>query len=453
MLLLTLVAALQLVQAVIHVSVEGWRGLPHSYAIVNQFQLLEMVKHPKLFITVEDQPLLRSYWKPATGMFTDDQEAALAAIPLTNSTESKPDVVFRITWPFRLSPAQNLAPNGVTWVFGTTEIKSCIDEMVAPANPPWDRVAVQLATPSQWSKAGFLNSGVPAANVHVVAHGFDPVIYKPATDQERTRLREKMGWAGRYVFLSVGSKVGAKGIPDVLRSFVRIHGQNPKAKLVLKVAASVYNESRTALEQAGGGAGAELLRSGAIEYRGETLPFSGMAELYQATDAYVSAYRGEGFNIPVLEAAACGALLVVTKGGPTDDFVTDDFALRVHASETAMGRGRGGKGRGKQQIAGGRGKWLVPDPEHLDAQMLRAMMDEELAVSARAKGPVYVRSRFTWTHAVDELTTHFQASIDDAAKAAKAAKAAGGGEGEGTRPRGRGGRKPRASEPEESCLM
>ncbi|MDW8201309.1 MAG: hypothetical protein RML75_08920 [Cyanobacteriota bacterium SKYGB_h_bin112] len=28
--------------------VEGWRSLPHSYAVINQFQSMELLKHPEI---------------------------------------------------------------------------------------------------------------------------------------------------------------------------------------------------------------------------------------------------------------------------------------------------------------------------------------------------------------------------------------------------------------------
>jgi glycosyltransferase involved in cell wall biosynthesis len=43
-----------------------------------------------------------------------------------------------------------------------------------------------------------------------------------------------------------------------------------------------------------------------LHYHGNTLSFGDMALMYQMADAYVSPYFSEGFNMPVLEAAACG---------------------------------------------------------------------------------------------------------------------------------------------------
>ncbi|KAJ3024471.1 hypothetical protein HDV00_000914 [Rhizophlyctis rosea] len=56
-----------------------------------------------------------------------------------------------------------------------------------------------------------------------------------------------------------------------------------------------------------------------------------MCKLYNAADCYISPYTAEGFNLPVLEALACGIPVVVTKGGPTDDFTCPEVAKYVPA--------------------------------------------------------------------------------------------------------------------------
>ena len=52
-----------------------------------------------------------------------------------------------------------------------------------------------------------------------------------------------------------------------------------------------------------------------------------MAALYRACDVLVHPYRGEGFAMPVLEAMACGLPVIVTGGGPTDEFCPPDAGL------------------------------------------------------------------------------------------------------------------------------
>jgi glycosyltransferase involved in cell wall biosynthesis len=117
-----------------------------------------------------------------------------------------------------------------------------------------------------------------------------------------------------------------------------------------------------------------------------------MARLYHAADCYVSSYLAEGFNLPVLEAAACGLPVICTAGGSTDDFVTDDFALRV---ESTLARLR------VEGVPEARG--LAPDHDHLVHLMLCMADDEEFRVAARRAGPAYVTERFTWERIVDRL--------------------------------------------------
>ena len=53
----------------------------------------------------------------------------------------------------------------------------------------------------------------------------------------------------------------------------------------------------------------------AIVHVSESLSFTGVRRLYHAADVLVSPYKAEGFNLPVLEAAASGLTVIVTLGG------------------------------------------------------------------------------------------------------------------------------------------
>ena len=61
--------------------------------------------------------------------------------------------------------------------------------------------------------------------------------------------------------------------------------------------------------------------SARVFYVTQDLTPAQMAALYNLADAYVTPYHAEAFNMPALEAAACGVPLIVPSGGPTDDFV------------------------------------------------------------------------------------------------------------------------------------
>ena len=69
----------------------------------------------------------------------------------------------------------------------------------------------------------------------------------------------------------------------------------------------------------------------------ENLNLSRLSELYGSCDCYASPYRAEGFNIPPLEAAACGLPVLITKGGATDDYYHSSFALQIEGQKLTLG--------------------------------------------------------------------------------------------------------------------
>jgi glycosyltransferase involved in cell wall biosynthesis len=127
-----------------------------------------------------------------------------------------------------------------------------------------------------------------------------------------------------------------------------------------------------------------------VQYFGGQVTQPQMAEFYHAADAYVCPYRGEGFNLPALEAAACGLPIITTAGGPTDDFVTNEFALKVPAtlvqSPTSVG-----------------GQEFKPNLDALAAHLRRVIKDSKLRESARSAGPAHTHANYTWAKAVDKL--------------------------------------------------
>ena len=129
-----------------------------------------------------------------------------------------------------------------------------------------------------------------------------------------------------------------------------------------------------------------------LTYIGETLNFQEMARLYQVADAYVSPYLAEGFNMPCLEAAACGAVVICTEGGSTDDFTRPEFTLPIQSTAQEIPCDPGTFGR-----------ILRPSYEHLLYQMTTAVERDDFRAEARVAGPAFVRENFTWKHAVGKL--------------------------------------------------
>jgi len=373
--------------------VEGWRFIPHSYAIVNQFQGLEIAARPDVRFAHRDVPHT-DRWKPVAGLFAPDQEQAIRAFPAPAPGE-RFDAVLRIAFPY------DYRPSGArrTLVFGTAEWRDVPYLNVAgrvPLKAALECSDALVVTPSRWSRDGFVASGAPPERVVVVPHGIDPDLYRPAPDEERrAALRRRFGLNG-FTFLTIGAMTTNKGIGVLLKAFAALLERHPDATLLAKGLDDFYGARDNML------AGARELTDRERErirprflYIGSPLSFQGMAGLYQAADAYVSPYLGEGFNMPVLEAAACGVPVICTRGGSTDDFTTSDFALRIDSTT--------GPFVPYHQCPDVVGCALRPNLEHLIALMTQVVEQPEIAARARRAGPDFVSAGFTWRHAVDRL--------------------------------------------------
>lgn len=362
--------------------VEGWRFLPHSFALVNQYQLLALRGLVRLLH--RDLPLHKADWRQTRGLLDAEDERAIGEIAPPGPSDVF-GAVYRIGYPFDLTPSVPAR----TLVFATTEFGFLAPHALAPGSRLSDDRCV-LVTPSRWSREGFLREGVAPERVEVVPHGADVRVFRSLPDAEREALRRAMGIEG-FLFLCVGAVTANKGIDLLLKAFAAVLERHPDARLMIKGVDALYGSRGFIPHAAAGLSTAERERVLArLTYIGDTYSAGQLASLYQVADAYVSPYLAEGFNLPVLEAAASGTLAICTEGGPTDDFTTAEFAMRIRSRRAPFAHHP-------------RGVVLQPDLEHLVELMLGAIESPALRERARAAGPQHVAANFTWRHAAERL--------------------------------------------------
>lgn len=371
-----------------HLLIEGWRSISQSYAVINQWLQLALARRSDVRLSVRDLPYLNADWARAKTLFEAQDEQALAALPLAAPGEHG-DATLRLTAPYDFT----LSPRGRTVVFGTSEYR-VIPPFYLAGLPDIARLAQEPSffawAPSHWSAAGFLRIGLRPEQVAMIPLGFDPATFYP-TLEGRDAVRERMGLKG-FVFVSVGAMTANKGADLLLRAFAAVASQRPDVTLFLKGADGLYQSVQLLDEAFRKLAPREQqLIAERLVYNGEPLTMKQMAALYRSGDAYVSPYRGEGFNMPVLEAAACGVPLIVSGGGTTDDFVREDFALKIESRIVPI------------NIGGVIGDQLAPDPDHLVAQMLAVMDREEWRRRAAAAGPAHMSANYTWDSIASRL--------------------------------------------------
>lgn len=373
--------------------VEGWRFLPHSYAMVNQWQLLSLLRRPDVELTIRDALIYGGDWSQQEGLFEPDEERVLKSLPIAQSDE-KADLLLRLSFPLDFAPSEARR----TAVFGTMEDQTVHKGLCADFRM-YDRLRRGMAppevlaiTPSRWSAEGFYKAGFGQDQVLIVPHGVDIRTFRPLPglgDQVRKRMALQKD---DFVFLSIGAMTPAKGIDLLLEAFARVSRKLPQARLVLKGMNPLYDSRDRLLKMMRQLSATDQERvASRTRYYGSSLSNRKMALLYQSADAYVSPYLSEGFNLPVLEAAACGLPVICTGGGSTDEFVTEAFARKIQASKVSI------KSREHEHVR------LKPDVGHLTSLMMSMIEHASWRRAAAAAGPAHVQANYSWDHVVDRL--------------------------------------------------
>jgi hypothetical protein len=124
-------------------------------------------------------------------------------------------------------------------------------------------------------------------------------------------------------------------------------------------------------------------------------PHYQLGALYRSADAFVSVSHGEGWNMPLMEAMACGLPIIATDWGAHHEFVHagNAYPLRVRKLVPA---------RAKCPYYDGF-RWADPDPDHLRF-LLRHIYEHR--DEARARGLAAARemaARWTWDSAAQKI--------------------------------------------------
>jgi glycosyltransferase involved in cell wall biosynthesis len=215
-------------------------------------------------------------------------------------------------WPpdFSLPPSGRLAAI-VPWEFGAVprrwlaEIKRHVDAL-------W--------VPSEYVREMYLGAGIEPSQVHVIPNGVDLDVFTPAAEPRDAR--------GKLRFLYVGGIAFRKGIDILLSAWDEAFADREDVELVVKaaMAGGAYGGPNESLQQRA--AEDRLPRIQLIE---DDLDSTQLAEVYRSCDVFVLPYRGEGFAMPVLEAMASGLPVIVTAGGPTDEFCPPEAGWRIRS--------------------------------------------------------------------------------------------------------------------------
>lgn len=375
--------------------IAGWRGINHSFALVNQHQILSLARRGDISLNHVDMPMAQWSGRDHDAGFGPNERAFIDALQPTD--EASVDCVYRIAAP--MSPPSREARRTLT--FGVTELGYTSNNL---SNPDQDLACFTsgenlVVTPSRWSRDRLIDFGFDEAKVRVIRHGVDLNVFRPLTADEIAVNRKSLAIPDdAVVFLNVGVPTWNKGVDLLIRTFASVHSRYPNTRLILKDSRGLYGYSADNVISSIISSHPGLLTPNvlaAISLVTSNLSQVELCWLYGFVDWYVSPYRAEGFNLPVLEAQACATPVITSSGGATDDFCDTDGVRKI---ASVFHRG---SLTGHANCC-----WVEPDLSALEALMVRAAeegprqpyVEDPLRQQARANAELH-----TWDEAIASL--------------------------------------------------
>lgn len=261
----------------------------------------------------------------------------------------------------------------------------------------WVRQANEMEevwTPSAFNRDGLVASGVRRP-VHVMPLGVDPNHFHPA-------IRRFPAPGGDFVFLS-SFEWGERKQPELLlKAFNDAFRSHEPALLVCKV---INRDASVGVRQRVLSLGLSPLGGRIAFLHNVELPYHQLGALYRSADCYVSAGRGEGWDMPLMEAMACGLPSIATDWGAHTEFVNEGIAYPLRVRGTVPARAKCPYYDGFS--------WADPDPEHLRHLLRHVYERRDEAAEKGRRAAAEMAERWTWDHAAARIRQR----LDEVARA------------------------------------
>ena len=236
----------------------------------------------------------------------------------------------------------------------------------------------ELWVPTKWQKEISIEQGYPEDKIFVIPEGVDGKTFKPTS-----KLKKK----DKFQFVIVGRWDYRKGIKESIEGFLKAFPDNQSVELLLNVENPYPVDGMNSTEE-------RLKHYGLEDDRIKILKFLDRKQyisLLQNANVIISCARAEGWNLPLIEALACGTPSIYTKcSGQLEFTKSEGLGVNILGEEPAT------NGKNLTYEHNIPGNFYTPDLDHLVNQIKNSYENYAYWKDWHLKRSKEIRQEFSW---------------------------------------------------------